>query len=66
MLKGILIILGIVFVLFIVLFFYGCMILSSRESRLEEKRELERLKAEAKERELSNDKSLMKVIQFRY
>ena len=66
MLKGILIILGIVFVLFIVLFFYCCMILSSRESRLEEKRELERLKEEAKERELSNDKSLMKVIQFRY
>jgi hypothetical protein len=42
------------------------MVLSSRESRLEEKRELERLKEEAKERELSNDKSLMKVIQFRY
>lgn len=66
MLKCILIILGIVFVLFTVLFFYGCMILSSRESRLEEERELKRLQQIKKEEELSNDETLMKVIQFRY
>jgi len=66
LLKCILIILGIVFVLFTVLFFYGCMILSSRESRLEEERELKRLQQIKKEEELSNDETLMKVIQFRY